>query len=185
MIERKREQMSHINENMSKEERLEWLMNEYGRTVTRLAFNYMKQKQLAEDVAQEVFIKCYENLDGFRNESSYKTWVYRITVNLCKDKLKSWAYRNILVTEFFSKTKKTNSTPESELLDSEDRRLISEKILSLPVKYREIVILYYYEELSYNEISDLLQLNMPTVKSRLHRARHLLKNLLERSRDNE
>lgn len=58
---------------LSQEETIEWLMNEYGRSVERLAFTFMKKEQLAEDIAQDVFIKCYEKLDTFRNESSYKT----------------------------------------------------------------------------------------------------------------
>lgn len=173
-----------ISDEMSKEETLEWLMNEYGQNVTRLAFTYVKQKELSEDIAQEVFIKCFLNLDKFRNESSYKTWLYRITVNLCKDKLRSWSFKNILLNEFFSKTKITKKSPEIELLVVEEQRIISEEILLLPIKYREIIILYYYEEMSYNQISDLLNLSLQTVKSRLHRARQLLKKSLERSKIN-
>jgi RNA polymerase sigma factor (sigma-70 family) len=180
MLERERKQAEIRNE-LSREERLEWLMNEYGKNVARLAFTYTKQRQLSEDIAQEVFIKCYENLDKFRHESSYKTWVYRITVNLCKDKLRSWSFKNIVLTEFFLKTKSTNKSPEMELVGLEDKRIISEKILSLPIKYREVIILYYYEEMSYNQISDLLNVSLQTIKSRLHRARLLLKKLLEGS----
>lgn len=165
-----------VSRDCSKEERLEWLMKAYGDDITRLAYTYMKHKQLSEDIAQEVFIKCYEHLDNFRNESSYKTWLYRITVNLCKDKLKSWSYRNIVLTEFFSKIKSTSQSPELELVGQEDKRLLSEKILALPVRYRELIILYYYEELSYNQIADLLDLRLQTIKSRLHRARLLLKS---------
>lgn len=164
---------------LSKEERVEWLMNEYGRNITRLAFTYTKQQQLAEDIAQEVFIKCYENLDGFRNKSTYKTWIYRITVNLCKDKLRSWSLKNIVISDFFSKSRHTYDTPETELMNIESKRQLSEQVMSLPIKYREVIILYYYEELSYNQIVELLQIRLQTVKSRLHRARILLKKQLE------
>lgn len=64
------ESLNHLN----REEKLKWLMKAYGDDVIRIAYTYLKQKQLAEDVAQEVFIKCYEKMDSFRNESSYKTW---------------------------------------------------------------------------------------------------------------
>lgn len=186
IIERVRRMLERVLEqvevsDLNKEERIEWLMNEYGQNIARLAFTYTKQKQLSEDIAQEVFIKCYENLDNFRNESTYKTWLYRITVNLCKDKLRSWSFKNIVLTEFFTKIKSTNKSPEMELVGLEERRLVAEKILSLPVKYREVIILYYYEEMSYNQISDLLNLSIQTIKSRLHRARLLLKKLLEGS----
>lgn len=182
MIEKEKKQVEIISSELSKEERLEWLMNEYGKNVARLAFTYTKQKQLSEDIAQEVFIKCYEHLSNFRNESSYKTWIYRITVNLCKDKLRSWAYRNIVLTDFFMKTKSTNKSPETELIGLENKQLLSGKILSLPVKYREVIILYYYEEMSYSQISELLNISLQTIKSRLHRARLLLKKLLEGSK---
>lgn len=102
-------------------------------------------------------------------------------MNLCKDKLRSWSFKNIVLTEFFTKIKSTNKSPEMELVGLEERRLVAEKILSLPVKYREVIILYYYEEMSYNQISDLLNLSIQTIKSRLHRARLLLKKLLEGS----
>jgi RNA polymerase sigma factor (sigma-70 family) len=173
----KRDDMDH-NE-LSKEETIEMLMNEYGRSVVRLAFTFMKQKQQAEDIAQEVFIRCYEKLDTFRNDSSYKTWIYRITVNLCKDRLRSWSFRNIIFTDFFSKESVLNNTPESELLNVEEKEELSLKVLSLPIKYREVVIFYYYEELSYNEIAELLDISIPSIKSRLHRARLLLKKKLE------
>jgi RNA polymerase sigma factor (sigma-70 family) len=177
MLEREREHREFMNE----EDKLVWLMDEYGDDITRLAFTYTKQKQLAEDIAQEVFIKCYENLDHFRNESTYKTWLYRIAINLCKDKLRSWSFKNIVVTEFFGKVKSVDKSPELELVGQENKRVISESILTLPLKYREVIILYYYEEMSYKHIADLLHIRLQTVKSRLHRARVLLKKELEGS----
>ena len=183
MIEREIKQVEVISE-LTREEKIEWLMNEYGENVVRLAFTYTKQKQLSEDIAQEVFIKCYENLDNFRNESSYKTWLYRITVNLCKDKLRSWSFKNIILTEFFSKIMSPDKSPEMELVGLEEKRLVAKKILSLPLKYREVIILYYYEEMSYNQISDFLNLSIQTIKSRLHRARVLLKKSLEGNKKN-
>lgn len=170
-----------IRDELTNDERLRWLMDEYGQDVTRLAYTYTKQKPLAEDIAQEVFIKCYENLDKFRNESTYKTWLYRITVNLCKDRLRSWSFKNIVLTEFFVKTKSTDKSPEIEMVGKEEGRILSEKILSLPVKYREVIMLYYYEEMTYHQISECLNVSLQTIKSRLHRARLLLKKLLEGS----
>ncbi len=177
MLERKRDYME-VNY-LNKEETIEWLMNEYGRSVVRLAFTFMKKEQLAEDIAQEVFIKCYEKLDTFRNESSYKTWIYRITVNLCKDRLRSWSYKNIIITEFFSKSGINKNTPETELMKLEKKKDLSIKVLSLPIKYREVIILYYYEELTYSQIAELLDISMQTLKSRLHRGRLLLKKMIE------
>ena len=101
------EPINHLN----REEKLKWLMNAYGNDVIRIAYTYLKQKQMAEDVAQEVFIKCFEKMDSFRNESSYKTWLIRITVNHCKDVLKSWTFKNLYFTDIF-KPKLTSSSLE-------------------------------------------------------------------------
>ncbi|WLD94254.1 sigma-70 family RNA polymerase sigma factor [Alkalihalobacillus sp. AL-G] len=179
MIEPKQDVPRNID-GTSKEERLEWLMEEYGHSVIRLAYTYVKQKQLAEDIAQDVFIKCYEKMDDFREESSYKTWLYRITVNKCKDFIKSWSYKNVMVTEFFSsKWRRIDTTAEMEMLVNEENQYIAEKVISLPIKLREVIILHYYEEMKIEEISSLINVNRNTVKSRMHRARSLLKNMLK------
>ncbi|MBS4199164.1 sigma-70 family RNA polymerase sigma factor [Bacillus sp. FJAT-49732] len=169
----------------SKEETVEWLMNEYGKMIVRLAFTYLKQEQLAEDVAQEVFIKCYQKLDTFRNESSYKTWLYSITVNLCKDRLRSWSFRNIVINNYLSNSSISKKTPESDLMDIESRRELSQLVLELPVKYREVIIFFYYEELTYQQITQLLGISDQTLKSRLYRGRNLLRKKLEGGRSND
>ncbi|MGI8387116.1 sigma-70 family RNA polymerase sigma factor [Robertmurraya sp. P23] len=157
--------LSHFNQ----EDKLVWLMNAYGNDVIRIAYTYLKQEQLAEDVAQEVFIKCYEKLETFRNESSYKTWLIKITVNKCKDVLKSWTYRNLVVTDFIRENL-TSYTREQKELDYA-KELLSSKVIDLPVKLREVIILYYYQELTIEEISELLGIHSTTVRTRMHRGR--------------
>ncbi|CEG27197.1 sigma-70 family RNA polymerase sigma factor [Bacillus sp. B-jedd] len=159
---------------LNREEKLKWLMKAYGNDVIRIAYTYLKQKQLAEDVAQEVFIKCYEKLDSFRNESSYKTWLIRITVNKCKDVLRSWAFKNLYFTDFI-KPKQTHSSLEHSFFGVEENQLISRQVIELPVKLREVIILFYYQEFSIEEISDMLKINSNTVRTRLHRGRQKLK----------
>ncbi|WP_245602133.1 sigma-70 family RNA polymerase sigma factor [Peribacillus kribbensis] len=165
---------------LPREEQLVWLMGEYGDMIIRLAFTYVKQKQVAEDISQEVFISCYQSLDRFENRSAYKTWLYRITVNKCKDYLDSWSFKHIFYKDFFSSllTKGAVFT-ENKLLDQENKEGIFKKVLALPVKLREVIILHYYEELSIKEIAGLLNLNANTVKTRLHRGRQQLKGFFE------
>ena len=170
---------------MSREETVEWLMDEYGKKVVRLAYTYLKQEQLAEDVAQEVFIRCYQKFDAFRHESSYQTWIYSITVNLCKDRLKSWSFRNLVFSDFFSSRSITHHTPESKVLHLEEKTELSQSVLGLPIKYREIMILFYYEEFTYKEIEDLLGVSSQTIKSRLHRGRNMLRKKLKGGEGNE
>ncbi|MGS2779238.1 sigma-70 family RNA polymerase sigma factor [Robertmurraya sp. GLU-23] len=165
-------------EHLNREEKLKWLMRTYGNDVIRIAYSYLKQKQLAEDVAQDVFIKCYEKMDSFRNESSYKTWLIRITVNRCKDVLKSWSYKNLYITDFF-KSKQTKANLDHTYVVSEDKEDISKKVMELPVKQREVIILFYYEEFSVEEIANLLKTNSSTVKTRLHRGRLKLRESFE------
>lgn len=162
---------------LDREEKLKWLMKAYGNDVIRIAYTYLKQKQLAEDVAQDVFIKCYEKMNTFKHQSSYKTWLIRITVNRCKDVLKSWSFKNVLITDFF-KSKQTYSILEHQYFSSEENETISQQVISLPVKLREVIILFYYQDFSIEEISDLLQINPNTVKTRLHRGRLKLKESL-------
>ncbi|MDA6130805.1 sigma-70 family RNA polymerase sigma factor, partial [Escherichia coli] len=140
---------------LNREEKLKWLMKTYGNDVIRIAYTYLKQQQLAEDVSQDVFIKCYEKMDSFRNESTYKTWLIKITVNKCKDVLKSWSFRNLYITDFF-RPKQAYSTIEQQYFSIEEDELFSKQVIALPVKLREVIILYYYQEFSIDEISDLL-----------------------------
>ncbi|MCJ8008693.1 sigma-70 family RNA polymerase sigma factor [Lederbergia wuyishanensis] len=161
---------------LNRNEKLKWLMRTYGNDVIRVAYTYLKQKQLAEDVAQDVFIKCYEKMDTFRNDSSYKTWIIKITVNRCKDILKSWSYKNLLITNYFENKK---VVPSSQLQRDEESQVLSQQLMELPVKLREVIILYYYQEFTIEEISVLLNAKPNTIKTRLHRARLHLKKLLE------
>lgn len=167
-------------EHLSIEERLVWLMEEYGDMVIRLAFTYVKQKQLAEDISQEVFISCYKNIDKFQNKATYKTWIYRITVNKCKDVLRSWSFKNLFYNHFISSLLMKGLSTETKMIAKEEKGIIFEKVLTLPIKLREVIILHYYEDLSINEIAELISLNSNTVKTRLYRGRSLLKNLFEK-----
>ncbi|MBW8351294.1 sigma-70 family RNA polymerase sigma factor [Bacillus sp. IITD106] len=162
---------------LNREDKLKWLMRVYGNDVIRLAYTYLKQKQLAEDVAQDVFIKCYEKMDTFRNDSTYKTWIIKITVNRCKDVLKSWSFKNLLFTNYIE-NKKVDSSIERKLYGDEENQVLSQQIMELPIKLREVIILYYYQEFTLEEISILLKVKPNTIKTRLHRARLSLKKLL-------
>lgn len=162
------------------EELLEMLVDEYSARVKRLAYTYVKSWQAAEDITQEVFISCYKNLDSFRIESSYKTWLFKITVNKSKDYLKSKWYKSIVPFDFnWSLFSGMKASPEDEVIEKNDEYILSEKVLRLPAKYREVIILYYYEDLNIREISELSNINLDTVKTRLRRAKSLLRKMYE------
>ncbi|XXM72387.1 sigma-70 family RNA polymerase sigma factor [Lysinibacillus sphaericus] len=151
------------------------LMEQYGDMVLRIAYTYVKEKQLAEDISQEVFLKCYQSLHTFEQRSSYRTWLYRITVNTCKDYVKSWSFRHLIPTEAGALDIIHDAdTVSGDVISREERSNLFQKVLRLPVGYREAVIFYYYEELSVEEIAKILDVKVNTVKTRLHRGRKRL-----------
>jgi RNA polymerase sigma factor (sigma-70 family) len=165
----------------SNEEVIEWIIDQYGESIVRLAFTYVKDKGRAEDIAQEVFIKCYQHLHTFRGEASLKGWVYKITTNKCKDELRSWTFRKVKPSKYDQESFLTNQSAEEVVHSNQLEERISQAVLSLPVKYREVVILFYYENLPLKEICSMIQKSENTVKTRLRRARQLLKKKLEGS----
>lgn len=161
-----------------REEQIEFLMDTYGDMITKLSFSYLKDWGKAEDVTQEVFITCFNKYSTFRGESTVKNWLYKIAINKCKDILRSWQFKKVVILNTFLQEhlKDTSKSPEQQIIVQDEKDELVQKVLSLPIKQREIIILYYYEDLKIKEISDLLNLNPKTVKTRLYRGRMLLKN---------
>jgi len=158
---------------------LEQWMQEYGTRILHLAFFYLKDRQLAEDVTQEVFLKAYQSMDEFRGESAVYTWLYRIAVNLCRDRLRSPWWRRIFLPGELPVVR-GGEAPDEAALEAVRNQEILRHVLSLPLPYREIVMFYYYEDLSTSEIAQITGLPENTVKTRLHRARKQLKEILSR-----
>ncbi|KPL59322.1 sigma-70 family RNA polymerase sigma factor [Rossellomorea vietnamensis] len=166
---------------------IETLIDQYENQITKLAYMYVQDWSTAQDICQEVFIKTYHSLGSFNHNSSYKTWLYRIAVNQCKDYKKSAYFRKNTVVDKFHRmfNKEMAGTPEQELLQKEDKNCVSAQIFALSMKYREIILLYYYEELTTDEISELLNIKASTVRTRLDRGRKKLKALLQGGDTNE
>lgn len=160
---------------------LEGLVDAYGDGVLQLAYFYVKDRSLAEDIFQEVFTRVYLNLHRFRGESSPRTWIYRIAMNLCRDKLRSPALRRVVLLG--SDLLAAVGTPEEETAEEEalaavDRTVLLDAVTALPLEYRDVILLYYYEEMDTREVAQTLGLTEGTIRSRLHRARAKLKRLL-------
>jgi RNA polymerase sigma-70 factor, ECF subfamily len=159
-----------------KEQIIDQLMQVYSDDILHLVFTYVKNRATAEDLTQEIFIKCYEKLDQFNHQASIKTWLYRIASNHCKDYLRSWHYRKISLNEkigYYTPSKAKQV--EEEIITKNQEEYLSYAVMALPLKYREIVFLHYYEELSLTEISKVTTVNINTIKTRLKRAKELLK----------
>ncbi|WP_413375886.1 sigma-70 family RNA polymerase sigma factor [Alkalihalobacillus sp. 1P02AB] len=172
--------LSHLMAEDKKELIFEMIMDEYGEKLIRLAYGYLKDWGLAEDVVQEVFIKCHHRLESFRMDSSIQTWLYSITSNQCKDVLRSTYFKRMISNiSIFKTNPEARTTPELILLEHEKDQQMTNALLTLPVKYREVLILFYYEDASILEISQILRTNENTVKTRLHRGKKLLKKMIE------
>ncbi len=161
-----------------KDSLLQAAMDQHGDYIKRLIYTYVKDLPKTEDLAQEVFIKFYKSLDAFEGRSSIKTYLYRIAVNECQNYLKSWHYKKFEVTEKVKNWLKRDSF-EADFLQQEQNQSIGALVNSLPIKYREVIWLYYYVELSIADIAEVLKCSPNTVKTRLARGRKLAKITIE------
>lgn len=158
---------------------METLMRTYGNDVLRTAVFYVKDKHTAEDIFQEVFLKVNKNLNGFQGNSSVKTWILRITINTCKDYLKSaWKQRVISVAEY-DDSGLVSEDILHQVEREEQNRFVREAVMNLPEKYKDILVCVYFQEKTLSETAYILQIAEGTVKSRLSRAKEKLKNSLE------
>ena len=157
------------------------LVSRYQDAVYGMAVRFVRSPGEAEDVAQEAFLRAFRGLAGFKGEARFSTWLYRITWNLCADWLRrhrrSGAERSI---EDAAELADGRMDLEGGLLAAEEKRKVREALDSLDEKYRSVIVLLYYQKLSYEEIAAVLEVPLKTVETRLYRARRLLKRSLER-----
>lgn len=150
----------------------------------RLLSRYCRDQVECEDLAQDVFLKVFRKLDTFQGGSAFFTWMYRIAVNTATDHLAKASSRRLrLVEDIVLDLGDRDHDPENPAVPAMQRELaeVTRRLLDrLPEKYRTILILREYEDLSYLEMSEVLQCNLGTVESRLFRARQRFKEALER-----
>lgn len=164
-----------------KDKLLSQLIKDYATDLKRIAYLYVNDLVECEDIIQEVFISSYKNLSNYRHESSYKTWLIRITINKCKDHRKRWSVKNMIYkSEVFPA--ETNDSAEDQYIQGLNSQEIIKHISMLSTKYKEVLILYYFQEMSMSEISEVLEININTVKSRLLRGKGMLQSKLERGK---
>ena len=156
------------------------LVLKYQSRVIATAYKYVKEKQLAEDIAQEAFIKSYKSLDSFREESSFYTWVYRIAVNTAKNYIVSSKRREeIIMTDLsednnYYPEKPDIDSPQDILNASELRDLIFATLSSLGEETRTALSLREFDGLSYEQIAEISNCPVGTVRSRIFRGREMI-----------
>lgn len=150
----------------------------HGQDVMNLAYSYVRNYHQAQDIAQDVFLKAYAKMDTFRKDSSTKTWLLAITANCCRDHLRSWAKRHESFDDMAIAVESAPDDTEHAVADRLAKDALWQAVLQLPVLYREVLILYYQRELSSQEVSQVLSISEQSVRTRLHRGRLILREIL-------
>ncbi len=162
------------------EKAFEQLVRANQNKIYAVCLNMLKNEHDAQDAAQDAFIKAYRSISAFKGESKVETWLTKIAVNTCLDILRRRR-------EFYDLSEAADAadsvTPESETEKGEVKQLVRASISKLPPDMRSIVVLRDIEGYSYEEIADMLKLNIGTVRSRLSRAREKLKQIFLEKRE--
>lgn len=158
---------------------VERLIEDYGQDVLKIAYLYVKDQQLAEDIFQEAFYKVMKNYHKFEHLSSEKTWLIRITINTCKDLLRTSWLRRVTTFGTLEEQNQTQYEQPFDMTQSESNNELYEMIMKLPQRYKEVILLFYYEDFSYDEMAKILNIPKGTVQSRLARGREKLKKMME------
>ncbi|MFY3792580.1 sigma-70 family RNA polymerase sigma factor [Ureibacillus sp. MALMAid1270] len=146
-------------------------VEQYTTYLLKMSYLYVKDRQIAEDTVQEVFVKLYQKYGEELPLENPKGYLVQMTVNRCRDYFRSWHYRKVQVIDLFT----TNEKAHNATSESSD---VLKHVVNLPLKYREVVILHYFDEQGTAEISTILNIPIGTVKTRLQKARQLLKGIL-------
>jgi RNA polymerase sigma-70 factor, ECF subfamily len=166
------------------------LADTYGTKIYQLAFRYLRNKEDAEEVAQDVLLKVYRKVDAFRGDSALSSWIYRITFNAAMSRLRTARYQRSQDEARQLDTDAEVSTPaqaevadwsnmaDEQVLRAQLRRRVLRAILALPAIYRAPVVLRDLQGMSTEEASAMLKVKDQTLKSRLHRGRLILRKQL-------
>ena len=166
------------------------LIDEYKNMVFSLSYKMTNSLQDAEDISQEVFIRVYKSLYNFNPNYKFSTWLYQMTLNLCRDRFRKGKIPSVSLDSPLNKDDQKDlrsiipdnqNNPEDIIMGVEQTNFINDLITSLPLKYREVIILRHLKDLSYDEMSKILNISLGSVKTRLFRARELLKNKLKKN----
>lgn len=150
----------------------EEIVHIYSKHIYQTAYLYTKNRQAAEDITQDVLLSFYKKQDQFRREASLKTYLTKLTYNRCQDYMRSLKNRTHEWLEKF--TFRSKQSVEKQVTDKARKQDILNAVIALPIIYREVIILYYFNELKGREIAEVLQCSENTVHTRLKRAKDLL-----------
>ncbi|GIO21680.1 RNA polymerase sigma factor [Oceanobacillus sp. J11TS1] len=155
-------------------------MQLYGDYLTRTAFLLLKDYQLSQEIVQDTFFIAFQKIDQLENPNRLKSWLTTIVWNQCRSTMRTLTFKNVFASrhEKLENSVDNGLTPEDNILGIERNMELANAIQKLSYKYREVIILYYYNDLTITEISRLTQTKESTIKSRLKRGRTSLKDVL-------
>ena len=156
-----------------RDQTIERLITQHQTSLLRLCYVQLQDQALAEDAVQETFLKAYKGFDSFRGDSSEKTWLTRIAVNTCRDFQRGGWFKHTDRRVTPDMLPVGTVQPDTEDLD------LSLAVMKLPRKIREAILLYYYQDMSTEEIAETLDIAQSSVSNRLRRGREKLRKLLE------
>lgn len=166
--------MERTNEiEAASEEMLNRLVAQYQTPLRRMCFVILRDEELAKDAVQDTFFKAYKNIAAFRRECSEKTWLMKIAINTCRDVKRSAWFR------LLDRRVTPEDLPAPIVQTSEESVELTIAIMKLPPKLKEVIILYYYQQMTTREVADVLNIPQSTVSTRLRKAKEKLKFLLE------
>src|SRR5690606_11734933 len=163
------------------------LVNVYKELVFTLAIRMLKNREEAEEVSQDTFIKIYKALPKFKGDSKFSTWVYKVAYNTCLDSIKKNKnrYNEVTIDSFSEHQLKAVGNVLDALEEKEQQKTIQECLQQLASKDSFLLTLFYFEELSLEEISKVVNMEANTVKVNIHRARKRLGNILKQKLEPE
>ena len=162
------------------------IIDRYSGKVYSTAYSYTHHQEEAKDLVQEILIKTYNSLNGFKADARFSTWLYRIAVNSCIDwsrKKKSKVLMTAMSyedTNIFEMISSDTESPEELFLQQENMETVRNAVDDLPEIYKTVLILYYFEELQVQEICNILDIPRKTIETRLYRAKKILKAILRK-----
>ncbi|MFS1514633.1 RNA polymerase sigma factor SigW [Chengkuizengella sp. SCS-71B] len=163
------------------------LVDLYKNKIYHLGYRMLGNKQEAEDITQETFLRVYKSIHKYDAKYKFSTWIFRIGTNLCIDRLRKRKNAFSLDAETiegegidgYDILPSEDDSPDQQLIISETQRHVREAIDKLPEKYKSVVVLRYLHDLSLQEVGDILNMPVTTVKTRVHRGREYLRKKLE------
>ncbi|HQJ38309.1 MAG TPA: sigma-70 family RNA polymerase sigma factor [Bacillota bacterium] len=163
------------------------IIDRYQSKVFSTAFHYTHDHEEARDLTQEIFIKLYNNLQKYKGKASFSTWLYRIAVNRCIDWTRKKKPQTVSAIsdgseeelDIYDTIADSGGGPEEDLIKQENAVYLRKLVESLPEIYKTVIILYYFEDFSPQEISEIVGVPKRTIETRLFRGKNLLKLRME------